>query len=151
MPKIHYVYVLGGTDLEKYDEFQNAAYNLCVTLAARKLHLVYREGVQGLQEYVAGTAITRGSKVLSIALKNRNISNLILSIEFKVSIMQQCMSRILLNFDAFIALPSGILSLQEVMSIVFWANGNFHQKLLGFLNVNSFYDRFLSYLNHAVE
>jgi len=48
----------------------------------------------------------------------------------------------LLNFDAFIALPGGILSLQEVMSILFWADGNFHRKSLGFLNVNCFFDGF---------
>jgi len=61
------------------------------------------------------------------------------------------MSQMLVNFDAFIILPSGILSLQEIMSIVFWANENFHQKSLGFLNLNGFYDGFLSYLNHVVE
>jgi len=57
----------------------------------------------------------------------------------------------LLNFDVFITLPSGVLFLQEIMSIIFWANGNFHQKPLGFLNVNDFYDGFLSYLNHVVK
>jgi len=61
------------------------------------------------------------------------------------------MSRILLNSNVFITLPGGILSLQEIMSILFWADGNFYQKLLRFLNVNDFYDSFLSYLNHAVE
>jgi len=37
------------------------------------------------------------------------------------------------------------------MSILFWDDGNFHRKPLEFLNVNDFYDGFLSYLNHAVE
>jgi len=61
------------------------------------------------------------------------------------------MTQMLLNFDAFITLPGGILSLQEIMSILFWANGNFHRKPLGFLNVNGFFDGFLSYINHVVE
>jgi len=61
------------------------------------------------------------------------------------------MSQMLLNSDAFIALLGGILSLQEVMSILFWADGNFHRKPVGFLNVNDFFDHFLSYLNHVVE
>jgi len=103
---------------------------------------VYEGGVQGLQGYVAKTIVMRGSRVLSFALKNGNTSNLTLGTEFKVSTMQQRMSRMLLNSDAFITLPSGILSLQEVMSILFWADGNFHRKPLGFLNVNDFYDNF---------
>jgi len=65
--------------------------------------------------------------------------------------MQQHMSQMLFNSDIFIILPGGILSLQEVMSILFWVYGNFHRKPLGFLNVNDFYDGFLSYLNHDME
>jgi len=57
----------------------------------------------------------------------------------------------LLNSNAFITLPSGILFLQEVISILFWTDGNFHRKPLGSLNVNGFFDGFMSYINHAVE
>jgi len=112
---------------------------------------VYGGGVHGLQGCVARAVATRRSKVLGFALKKENASNLTIGIEFKVLTMQQCMSRMLLNSDVFIALPGGILSLQEVMSILFWADGNFHQKPLRFLNINGFYDGFLSYLNHVVE
>jgi len=45
MPKINYVCILCGTKLSKDDEFRSAAYNLGVTLATRKLHLVYEGGV----------------------------------------------------------------------------------------------------------
>jgi len=69
MPKINYVCILGGTDLGKKDKFRSAAYNLGVTLAAWKLHLVYGGGVWGLQGYIAGAAIMRGSKDLGFALK----------------------------------------------------------------------------------
>jgi len=151
MPKINYVCILGGTDLGKDDEFQSAANNLGVTLAARKLHLVYGGRVDSLQRRVAGAAIARGSRVLSFALKKDNDFSLMIGTEFKFSIMQERMTRMLLNSDAFNSLPSGILSLQEVMFILFWADGNFHRKPLGFLNGNGFFDGFISYINHAVE
>jgi len=151
MPKINYVYILGGTNLGKDNEFRSAANNLGVTLATRKLHLVYRRGVGGLQGRVAGAAIARGSRVLSFALKKDNDFSLTIGTEFKFSTMQEHMTRMLLNSDAFIALPSGILSLQEVMSILFWADGNFHRKPLVFLNVNGFFNGFISYINHVVE
>jgi len=151
MPKINYVCVLGKTYLGKDDEFQSATNNLGVTLATQKLHLVYGGRVRGLQWCVAGATITRGNKVLSFALKKDNDFNLTIGTEFKFSTMQERITWMLLNSDTFITLPSNILSLQEVISILFWANGNFNQKLLGFLNVNGFFDDFLSYINHAVE
>jgi len=88
---------------------------------------------------------------LRLTSKKGDASNFKIGTEFKFSTMQEHMSGMLLNANAFIALPGGILSLQEIMSIIFWANGNFHQKPLGFLNINHFYDGIPSYLNHAVE
>ena len=111
MPKINYVCVLGGTDLGKDDEFQSPAYNLGVTLAAQKLLLVYRGGVRGLQGCVAGAVITKGSRVLSFALKKDNDFSVMIGIEFKFSTMQKHMTQMLLNSDAFITLPGDILSL----------------------------------------
>jgi len=92
-----------------------------------------------------------GSRVLDFALKKENAFNLTIGTKFKFSTMQDHISRMLLNSDVFIALPGGILFLQEIMSILFYVDGNFHQKLLEFLNVNGFYDGFLSYLNHTVK
>jgi len=87
MPKINYICILGGTNLGKDDEFWSTTYNLDVILAASKLYLVYGRGVQGLQGCVIEATVTRESRVLSFALKNRNTSNLIIGIEFKVSTM----------------------------------------------------------------
>jgi len=151
MPKINYVCALGETDLGKDNEFRSIAYNLGTTLATRKLDLVYGGGVRGLQGCVAGATAARGSRVLGFALKKGNDSNFTIGTEFKVSTMQDRMSRMLLNSDAFITLPDNILSLQEVMSILFCAGGNFHRKPLRFLNINGFFDGFLSYINHVVE
>jgi len=138
MPKINYVCILGGTNLGKDDEFRSTIYNLGVTLTAWKLYFVYIGGVRGLQRCVVGVAVTRENRVLSFVLKNENTFNLTISIEFKVSTIQQRMSQMLVNSDAFITLPSYILSLQEIMFILFWADKNFHRKPLRFLNVNNF-------------
>jgi len=89
MPKINYVCILGGTDLGKDNEFQSVANNLGVTLAARKLHLVYGGGVGGLQGRVAVAAAAavatamRRSRVLSFGLKKDNDLSLTIGTEFK--------------------------------------------------------------------
>jgi len=53
--------------------------------------------------------------------------------------------------DAFIALLGGLDTLEEIFYISFWAQMNIHQKPIGLLNVNGFYDNLLSFLDHAVK
>jgi len=53
--------------------------------------------------------------------------------------------------DAFIALPGGLGTLEEIFHTSSWAQLNIHQKPISLLNVNGFYDHLLSFLDHAVE
>ncbi|XVE60046.1 hypothetical protein DITRI_Ditri05aG0095400 [Diplodiscus trichospermus] len=53
--------------------------------------------------------------------------------------------------DAFIALTDGFGTLEELFQIVSWAQLNIHQKPIGVLNVNGFFDCLLSFLDHVVE
>jgi uncharacterized protein (TIGR00730 family) len=53
--------------------------------------------------------------------------------------------------DAFIALLGGLGTLEEIFHISSWAHLNIHQKPIGLLNVNGFYDNLFSFLNQAVE
>ena len=53
--------------------------------------------------------------------------------------------------DAFIALPSGLGTLEEIFYIFSWAQLHIHHKPIGLLNANGFYDKLLYFLVHAVE
>jgi uncharacterized protein (TIGR00730 family) len=53
--------------------------------------------------------------------------------------------------DAFIALPGGLGTLEEIFHIFSWAQLHIHHKLIGLLNVNGFYDNLLFFLDHAME
>ncbi|XVF17396.1 hypothetical protein REPUB_Repub10bG0118400 [Reevesia pubescens] len=55
------------------------------------------------------------------------------------------------NADAFIALPGGFGTLEEIFQNASWSQLNIHQKSIGILNVNGFYDSLFSFLNHDVE
>jgi hypothetical protein len=55
------------------------------------------------------------------------------------------------HVDAFIALPGGLDTLEEIFHISSWAQLNIHHKPIGLLNVNDFYNNLLSFLDHAVE
>ena len=65
--------------------------------------------------------------------------------------MHQRMACMLGKSDAFIALPGDYCTLEEIFEIVSWVQLNIHQKPIGLLNVNNFFDGLLSFLDHAVE
>ncbi|XVE99556.1 hypothetical protein REPUB_Repub03eG0209200 [Reevesia pubescens] len=55
------------------------------------------------------------------------------------------------NADAFIALFGGFGTLEEIFQIASWSHLNIHQKPIGILNVNGFYENLFSFLDHAME
>ena len=50
--------------------------------------------------------------------------------------------------DAFLALPGGIGTLEEIVEIITWAQLERHQKPIGFVNVNGFWDPMITLLDH---
>jgi uncharacterized protein (TIGR00730 family) len=65
--------------------------------------------------------------------------------------MSERLSVMFNHVDAFIALPGGLGTLEEIFHIFSWAQLNIHQKPIGLLNVNGFYNTLLSFLDHTVE
>ncbi|XVF30125.1 hypothetical protein REPUB_Repub16aG0030200 [Reevesia pubescens] len=103
---------------------------------------------------VAIAAQLGGSQILSIfprALAMRNIIGKIVGNEIMVSCLHERMNIMIENADAFIALPGGFGTLEEIFQIAFWAQLNIHKNPIGVLNVNGFYDSLFFFLDHAVE
>jgi len=53
--------------------------------------------------------------------------------------------------DAFIALPGGMGTIEEIMEIITWAQIGYHNKPCGLLNICGYYNSLLEFLDHAVE
>jgi uncharacterized protein (TIGR00730 family) len=103
---------------------------------------------------VSTAAFLGGSQVLGIipkALAKVDIIGKIVGEELQVSIISKRMNAMFDHVDAFIALPGGLGTLEEIFHISTWAQLNIHHKPIGLLNVNGFYDNLLSFLDHAVE
>ncbi|XVE98747.1 hypothetical protein REPUB_Repub03eG0135000 [Reevesia pubescens] len=95
-----------------------------------------------------------GSKVLGViprALAIGNTAGKIVGDEILVSCIHEHINIMIANADTFIALPGGFGTLEEIFQIASWSQLNIHQKPIGILNVNGFYDSLFSFLNHAVE
>ncbi|XVF17077.1 hypothetical protein REPUB_Repub10bG0086900 [Reevesia pubescens] len=104
----------------KDEEFLKIANNLGRILAERKIHLVYGGGSIGLMGYVATAAQLGGSQKLGIiprALTRRDIIGKTIGNEILVSCMHERMTIMIENADAFIALPGGFGTLEEIFQI----------------------------------
>ncbi|XVF38261.1 hypothetical protein REPUB_Repub20aG0085200 [Reevesia pubescens] len=152
--QIKSVCVFCGSYPGKDEEFLKVANNLGRTLAERKVRLVYGEGNIGLMGCVATAVQSGGGQNLGViprALAMRGIVGKTIGNEILVSCMHERMNIMMENADAFIALPGGFGTLEEIFQIASWAQLNIQKKPIGVLNVNGFYDGLFSFLDKAVE
>ena len=146
--------VFGGSSPGKEIAFLEAANHLGQVLAEKKIHLVYGGGSLGLMGGVSMAAFLGGSQVLGVvpkALANGDIIGKTIGEELQVPTMSDRLNTMFNHADAFIALPGGLGTLEEIFHISSWAQLHIHHKPIGLLNVNGFYDNLLSFLNQVVK
>jgi len=151
---IRNIYVFGGSSPGKEKEFLESTNHLAQVLVARKIHLVYGGGSFGLIGGVSIAVFLGGSQVLGVipkALTKEDTIGKTIRDELQVSTMSDRMNAMFNPADAFIALPGGLGTLEEIFHISSWAQLYIHHKPIGLLNVNGFYDNLLSFLDQAVE
>jgi len=152
--QIRNICVCGGSSLGKEKEFLESANHLGQVLVERKIHLVYGGGNLGLMGCVSISVFLGGSQVLGVvpkALAKRDIIGKIIGEELQIPTMSDRLNAMFNHVDAFIALPGGLGTLEEIFHISSWAQLHIHHKPIGLLNVNGFYDNLLSFLDQAVE
>ena len=134
--------------------YREAAIALGQMLAAKGIRLVYGGGAVGLMGVVADAAIGAGGEVIGIipqSLKNAEIGHQGLTRLEVVDGMHARKARMAELSDAFIALPGGLGTLEELFEVWTWAQLGYHRKPLGLLDVNQFYSKLSHFLDHLVE
>ena len=114
-------------------EFVDVAKELGQALAERKIHLVYGGGNLGLMGAVSKVAADGGSQVLGIIPKPLADADLIDKINGEELIVTSMFERIIemINHsDAFIALPGGLGTMEEVFTVASWNHLNIHKSRL---------------------
>ncbi|KAL6514294.1 hypothetical protein OROMI_034306 [Orobanche minor] len=145
---LHSVCVFAGAAPGRNPNFLSAANHLGVVLAANKINVVYGGGSASLMGRVATSAFLGEVKVLGVIprqLGELPVVGPIVGDELRVSNIQDRMISMLHNADAFIALPGGFGTLDELFQVVSWAQLNIHRKPIGLLNVDGFYDGLLAF------
>jgi uncharacterized protein (TIGR00730 family) len=133
--------------------YMEAARNLGDTLARRRLDLVYGGSEVGLMGEVANTVIQAGGQVIGIIPQSfaHKVSHRGLTELHVVGSMHERKQMMFDLSDAFVALPGGFGTIEEVTELLTWAQLGLHKKPCGILNVSGYFDPFLYFLDRAVK
>ncbi|PSS57530.1 TIGR00730 family Rossman fold protein [Pseudomonas sp. BBP2017] len=148
------VCVFCGASTGANPAYREAAIALGRAIAERGLTLVYGGGAVGLMGIVADAAMAAGGEVIGIipqALKDAEVGHSGLTRLEVVDGMHARKARMAELSDAFVALPGGLGTLEELFEVWTWGQLGYHAKPLGLLDVNGFYSKLGSFLDHVVE
>ncbi|MDB5974969.1 MAG: family Rossman fold protein [Nevskia sp.] len=133
--------------------FRAAAEALGRMLAQANCVLVYGGSHAGLMGAVADAALAVGGKVIGIipdALVSREVAHRGLSELQVVGSMHERKARMAELSEAFVALPGGIGTLDEIVEMFTWTQLGIHRKPCAFLNIGGYYDSLLAFLHTMV-
>ncbi|PIR21316.1 MAG: TIGR00730 family Rossman fold protein [Deltaproteobacteria bacterium CG11_big_fil_rev_8_21_14_0_20_47_16] len=134
--------------------FVAAARTLGQILVSRDIGLVYGGGSTGIMGAIANEVLKNGGKVTGVIpekLFKREVAHRGVTEFIPTTSMHERKSIIYNMSDAFIGLPGGLGTMDEMFEVLTWAQLGLHQKPYGFLNVAGYFDHILKFVDHAVD
>jgi uncharacterized protein (TIGR00730 family) len=134
--------------------YSEATVELAQLLAARGIGIVYGGASVGLMGLLADTAMAAGGEVLGVipnALERKEIARHGLTELYVVDSMHERKALMAELSDAFVALPGGSGTLEELFEVFTWSQLGLHRKACALLNVAGYYDGLAAFLDHAVD
>ena len=119
-----------------------------------ELTLIYGGANVGLMKIIADTVLEDGGEVIGVmprSLVEREVAHLGLTKMHITESMQERKVMMAEISDAFIAMPGGLGTLDEVAEMLTYNQLRIHDKPIGLLNVDGYFDHLLKFLDHAVE
>ena len=123
-------------------------------IGERGWQLVYGGGSTGLMGAVADAALAHGASVIGVIperLIQRELGHGGVSELQVVDSMHERKHKMAMQSDAFIALPGGIGTMEEIFEIWTWRQLGYHSKSLGLLNVGGYYDELLRFIDRSQD
>ncbi|TPJ32984.1 TIGR00730 family Rossman fold protein [Mesorhizobium sp. B2-5-13] len=154
MNTIRSVCVYCGSSPGRDEIYAKAGHLLGRSIAKAGLRLVYGGGTKGIMGAVAEGALKAGGKVTGIIprfLINKEATETALDRLDELLItdnMHERKHKMFEKSDAFVALPGGIGTVEEIVEIMTWAQLGHHRKPIVFGNVNGFWDPMTALLDH---
>lgn len=132
--------------------FEQGARKLVQWLAQQGIGIVYGGGHSGLMGVIADTALAAGAEVIGVipdTLYQREVAHQGLTRLEHVNSMHERKARMAELADAFIALPGGIGTLDELIEIWCWAGLGDHDKAIICFDIDNFWQPFFDLLKHV--
>jgi uncharacterized protein (TIGR00730 family) len=146
--------VFCGSNSGSDPAFERAAETLGRLLAAQGTTLVYGGGHTGLMGALADAALAAGGRVIGVipeGLAARELAHTRLSEQHVVKGMHERKALMASLASAFVALPGGLGTLDELFEIWTWAQLGFHTRPIGLLDVNGFFRPLLELTDEIVR
>jgi len=143
--------VFCGSSYGTRQAYADAASQTGRVLAEQGYTLVYGGAKVGLMGAVADAALEAGGKVIGVlprALEDKEIGHEGLTELHLVGSMHERKAKMADLSDAFIALPGGVGTLEEIFEVWTWGQLGYHSKPCGFLNIDGYYDHLIQFLDH---
>jgi uncharacterized protein (TIGR00730 family) len=123
-------------------------------MAQRQTRLIYGAANCGLMAEVANAVLANGGEVEGVIpeiIDRMDLTHVALTHLHRVNTMHDRKMLMANLSDAFIAIPGGIGTLDELCEILCWAQLGIHAKPIGLLNTAGYFDGFLSFLEHTIN
>ncbi|NND70927.1 MAG: TIGR00730 family Rossman fold protein [Rhodothermales bacterium] len=146
--------VFAGSRPGTSDLYGNAAQKLGEALTRNKIDLVFGGGKVGLMGILADAVLSGGGRVTGVipdALMKREVAHTQLTELVIVDSMHTRKATMAERSDAFIALPGGMGTLEELFEVLTWKQLGLHNKPCGLINVDGYYDALLALLDESVN
>nr|WP_319382683.1 TIGR00730 family Rossman fold protein [uncultured Roseibium sp.] len=146
--------VFCGSSFGARESYAETAVETGRQIAEQGFRLVYGGAKVGLMGTVADAALKAGGRVVGVlprALEEKELAHEGLDELHLVGSMHERKALMAELSDAFIALPGGAGTLEEIFEVWTWGQLGYHRKPCGFLNVDGYYDQLIAFLDHQTQ
>lgn len=146
--------VFCGSSIGVDEVYETQARLLGETLARQNIDLVYGGADIGLMGAVANGALSKKGNVIGVLpkfLKTKEIEHQNLTELIIVDSMHERKTKMNDLCDGVISIPGGLGTLEEFFEMMTWAQLGLHQKPIGILNVDGYYDSLIVMIQNMVE
>ncbi|CAN5228397.1 TIGR00730 family Rossman fold protein [soil metagenome] len=143
-----------GSSFGVGDHYADAARMLAKAMVEDDIALVYGGGNVGLMGTIADEVMRLGGSatgVIPVALMDKEVGHQALTKLHVVKDMHERKAMMAELSDGFIAMPGGIGTLEELFETLTWSQLGFHDKPIGLLNVQGYYDGLIGFMQHVVN
>ena len=137
------------------NRYRQAAVSMARVMADQGISLVYGGGGRGLMGVMASTLYGKVPRVTGVI--PQKLYDMVKDIEHQedeliiVTDMHERKATMYRIADAFVALPGGVGTIEELMEAFTWLHLGYHRKPVAILNTDGYYDSLIAFLEHSVE